>query len=150
MAQEDPVLDPAAFDAIVEQAPVSIILADREGTIRVWNRGSEALFGFAAAEVLGRNLDLIIPEHLRKAHWEGYNRSLASGATKYAGRVMTTRAVHKDGRKLYVDFSFGMLKDASGAVIGALAVGRDATERYLAEREARAKPQAPGKPGPAA
>ena len=129
--------DPATFEAIVEQAPVSIILADREGLIRVWNRASEALFGFAAKEVLGRSLDVIIPEHLRQAHWEGYDRSLASGATKYSGRVMTTRALHKDGRKLYVDFSFAMLKDPSGTVVGAMATGRDATERYLAERERR-------------
>ena len=130
-------LDPALFRAIVDQAPVAIILADREGVIRAWNRASESLFGFAAADVLGQSLDVIIPERLREAHWQGYERSLASGETKYAGRVMTTRAVHKDGRKLYVDFSFGMLKDASGAVVGAMAVGRDATERYLAERADR-------------
>lgn len=137
MSPQEPELDPALFRAIVEQAPVSIILADREGVIRAWNRASESLFGFAAAEVLGRSLDVIIPERLREAHWHGYERSLASGETKYAGRVMTTRAVHKDGRKLYVDFSFGMLKDAAGAVVGAMAAGRDATERYLAERAGR-------------
>ncbi|HSN20391.1 MAG TPA: PAS domain S-box protein [Usitatibacter sp.] len=128
----------AGFEALVEQLPVSVILADREGLIRAWNRASEALFGFSAKEVMGRSLDVIIPEHLRQAHWDGYNRSLASGTTKYSGRVMTTRAVHKDGRKLYVDFGFGMLKDASGAVVGAMAVGRDVTERYLAERAKRA------------
>lgn len=132
----------ASFDAIVEQAPVSIILADSRGVIRVWNAGSEALFGYSAAETLGRSLDIIIPEHLRKPHWDGFHKSLASGTTKYSGRVMTTRAVHKDGRALYVDFSFGMLKDASGAVVGAMAVGRDVTARHLAEREARAKLQA--------
>ncbi len=136
----NPPCDPATFEAIVDQAPVSIILADREGLIRAWNRASEALFGFTAAEVLGRSLDVIVPEHLRKAHWEGYDRSLASGATKYSGRVMTTRAVHKDGRKLYVDFSFAMLRDPSGAVVGAMATGRDATQRYLAERAGRASP----------
>lgn len=141
-------MDPAAaFEEIVAQAPVSIIIADREGKIRLWNAGSEALFGHAASEVLGKSLDVIIPEHLRKAHWEGYDRSLASGRTKYAGRVMTTRAVHKDGRRLYVDFSFAMLKDTAGGVVGAMAIGRDATERYLAEREMRAKLAALGKPG---
>ncbi len=137
MPQASP--NPVPFDALVEQVPVSIILADREGRIRFWNRASEALFGYPAAEVLGESLDVIIPEHLRKAHWDGYNKSLASGSTKYAGQVMTTRAVHKDGRKLYVDFSFGMLKDAAGQVTGAMAVGRDVTTRFLAEREMRAK-----------
>lgn len=142
MQQEAPALG-AGFEALVEQLPVSVILADREGLIRAWNRASEALFGFSAQEVLGRSLDVIIPEHLRPAHWEGYNRSLATGATKYSGRVMTTRAVHKDGRKLYVDFSFAMLKDAAGTVVGAMATGRDVTQRYLAERAKRAA----GSPG---
>jgi PAS domain S-box-containing protein len=137
MQQEAPALG-AGFEALVEQLPASVILANREGLITVWNRASEALFGFSAQEVLGKSLDVIIPEHLRKAHWDGFNRSLASGQTKYSGRVMTTRAVHRDGRKLYVDFSFGMLKDASGEVVGAMAVGRDITERYLAERAKRA------------
>ena len=137
MQQEAPALG-AGFEALVEQLPVSVILADREGLIRAWNRASEALFGFTAQEVVGRSLDVIIPEHLRQAHWDGYDRSLASGETKYSGRVMTTRAVHKDGRKLYVDFSFAMLKDASGAVVGAMATGRDITERYVAERAKRA------------
>jgi PAS domain S-box-containing protein len=137
MQQEAPALG-AGFEALVEQLPVSVILANREGLVTVWNRASEALFGFSAQEVLGKSLDVIIPEHLRKAHWDGFNRSLASGQTKYSGRVMTTRAVHRDGRKLYVDFSFGMLKDASGEVVGAMAVGRDITERYLAERAKRA------------
>jgi PAS domain S-box-containing protein len=138
MQDEAPALG-AGFEALVEQMPVSIIVADRDGSIRVWNKASEALFGHSAGEVLGRSLDVIIPEHLRAAHWAGYDRSLASGTTRYVGQVMTTRAVHKDGRKLYVDFSFGMLKDAAGGVVGAIATGRDATARYLAEREQRAK-----------
>jgi PAS domain S-box-containing protein len=117
--------DAALFESIVAQAPVAIIVADREGAIVAWNRASEALFGYAAAEVLGRSLDVIIPEHLRAAHWAGFDHSLASGATKYAGRVMTTRATHKDGRKVYVDFSFELLKAADGAIVGAIAAGRE-------------------------
>jgi PAS domain S-box-containing protein len=123
------------FTAVVAQAPVSIIVADKEGRITVWNGASEALFGFTAAEAIGQSLDLIIPERLRKSHWDAFDRALASGSTKYAGTVMTTRATHKDGRKLYVEFSFGMLKDASGAVTAVMAVGRDGTERFLAARE---------------
>jgi PAS domain S-box-containing protein len=132
---------PEALAALFDQSPVSLIAADREGRIVAWNRASEALFGFPASEVLGQSLDVIIPEHLRDAHWKGFDRSLASGETKYAGQVMTTRAVHKDGRRLYVDFSFSMLRDNSGAVVGALAAGRDGTERFLAERARRMKEQ---------
>jgi PAS domain S-box-containing protein len=119
------------FQAIVEQAPDAIIFADREGAIRVWNRGAEAVFGYAAAEVLGSSLDVIIPERLRRAHWEGFRRAVDTGQTKYADRVLTTRSVHKDGSKLYVDLSFGLIRNEAGAITGALAVGRDCTARHL-------------------
>jgi PAS domain S-box-containing protein len=135
------------YASIVEQAPDAIIFADRGGAIRVWNGGAEAIFGYAASEVLGESLDVIIPEPLRKAHWQGFDKALESGTTKYAGRVLTTRSVHKDGRRLYVDLSFGLVRDAAGVILGALAIGRDCTERYLAEK-ARASGSAAGKDAP--
>ena len=127
------------FQAIVEQAPDPIIFADRDGAIRVWNRGAETVFGYAADEILGKSLDVIIPERLRGAHWEGFRRAVDSGQTKYENRVLTTRSVHKNGSKLYVDLSFALLKDEAGAVIGAMALGRDGTARYLSERALRAR-----------
>lgn len=127
--------------AIVEQAPDAVIFADREGAIRVWNRGAEAVFGYAAAEVLGKSLDLIIPERLRRAHWEGYSRAIDTGQTKHGSRVLTTRSVHKDGHKLYLDLSFGLIRDAAGAIVGALATGRDCTAREL-KRAAGQQPTA--------
>jgi PAS domain S-box-containing protein len=127
------------LQAIVEQAPDAIIFADRKGAIRVWNRGAETVFGYAAAEVLGGSLDVIIPERLRRAHWEGFRKAVDTGQTKYTGRVLTTRSVHKDGSKLYVDLSFGLIRNGAGAIAGALAVGRDCTARHLAEGALRAR-----------
>jgi PAS domain S-box-containing protein len=127
------------FKAIVEQAPDAIVFADRAGAIRIWNHGAETVFGYAAAEVLGRSLDVIIPERLRPAHWEGFNRAIDTGQTKHGNRVLTTRSVHKNGSKLYVDLSFGLVRDGDGAVIGALAVGRDCTARYLSDSALRAR-----------
>ena len=118
--------------AIAEQAPDAMIFADREGAIRFWNRAAERLFGYSKAEALGQSLDLIVPERLRRAHWEGFDKALASGVTKYSGKAMTTRSMRKDGSKIYVDLSFGLVTDAGGAVIGATAIGRDCTERQLA------------------
>ena len=51
--------------------------------------------------------------------------------------MRTTRALHKEGRKLYVDLSFGLVVDASGNPLGAVAMGRDCTERFLAEKVLR-------------
>ena len=119
-------------NAIVAQTPDAIVFADRDGVIRLWNLGAEALFGFPAAEVIGRSLDVIVPERFRQAHWD-----VASGRTRPGDSVRTTRADHKSGRKLYVDLSFGLVKDGSGSVIGSVAVGRDCSARYLAEKALR-------------
>ena len=127
-------LDPTLFQAMVEQAGDAIIFIDRAGAVRAWNRGAEKIFGYSTAEALANSLDIIIPEHLRKAHWEGFNRAVEAGHTKNGDRVLTTRSVHKDGHKIYVDLQFSVIKDASGAVAGALAIGRDCTKRYLEEK----------------
>jgi hypothetical protein len=86
-------------------------------------------------------LDLIIPERLRDAHWTGYRRAIDTGHTQNAQRVLTTRSVHKDGSKLYVDLSFGLVRSRDGSVAGALAIGRDCTVRYLSDRTLRARVQ---------
>src|SRR4051794_40854563 len=106
--------------AIVEQSPDATIFADTAGLIRVWNHAAENLFGHAADDVVGRSLDVIIPERLRDAHWRGFNNALETGVMKYAGRVLTTRSMHKDGRTLYVDLAFAMVKDDAGRFSGSL------------------------------
>ena len=123
--------------ALVEQVADAIIFADREGLIRVWNAGAEAVFGYAEHEALGRRLDLIIPERFRSAHWTAFDRAISTGQTKHGREAMTTRAVAKDGSDLYVDLSFALVDDGAGAVRGAVAVARDVTARYQAERELR-------------
>jgi len=126
---------------IVEASSDAIIFADCGGLIRLWNRGAELVFGYSAAEAVGQSLDIIIPERLRRAHWDAFDQSVETGRTKHTDRVLTTRAVHKSGDKLYVDLSFGLARDASGIPQGAFAVGRDCTARYLAERAMKARVQ---------
>jgi PAS domain S-box-containing protein len=123
--------------AIVEQVADAIIFADRSGTIRVWNAGAEAVFGYRADEALGRSLDLIIPERLRAAHWAAFERAIETGRTKYGRQALTTRSMKKDGSKLYVDLSFAVVSDAGGEVLGSVAVARDVTGRQAAEGESR-------------
>lgn len=133
------------FRAIVEQAQDAIIFADRDEVIRLWNRGAEIIFGYSAAEVVGRSLEVIVPQRFRDAHSEGFRKAMDSGQTKYMGRVLTTRSLHKNGSPLYVDLSFGLLRDQTGAVAGAFAIGRDCTARYLSGVALRAP--ADGRPG---
>jgi PAS domain S-box-containing protein len=111
---------------VVEDSPDAVIFADRAGVIRIWNARAQALLGYAPDEAIGRSLDLIIPEHLRAAHWRGYHAAIASGRTRLAGEAMRTRATPKGGGKLYVAVAFGIVKDEAGAVLGAVATARPA------------------------
>ena len=113
------------------------MFADREGVIRLRNLGAEVLFGFAPSEAIGASLDIILPERFREAHWSGYRRAVAAGEVRHGARVRTTRAIHRFGHKLYVELSFPLVKDATGAVIGSVAVGRDCGDRFLAEKAMR-------------
>ena len=129
------------FQAIVDQAPDAIIFSDCDGIIRVWSHGAEVIFGYCAAEVIGLSLDVIVPERFRAAHWSGFRRAIDAGQTRYGNRVLTTRSTHKNGSKLYVDMSFGLVKNDAGVVLGALAVARDCTARHLAEGARASRPE---------
>ena len=124
-------------DLILDQVADAVIYADRFGTIIRWNRASTALFGYSAEEAIGQSVDLIIPQHLRAAHWAGFEAAMTKGALKLQGRPTLTRAQHQSGRKLYIEMTFAIVKDrAETEVLGAVAMARDATERVERERAA--------------
>jgi PAS domain S-box-containing protein len=120
----------AIFRLIVDQSPDAIIFANRQGMIQVWNDAATELFGYPPDEVIGRSLDVIIPEHLRRHHWDGFGEAVDSGYTKHGRRALKTRATHKTGDKLYVSLAFSVVKDREGAVIGAMATAREFIEAH--------------------
>jgi PAS domain S-box-containing protein len=124
---------------IVAQTTDAVIATDLHGVICVWNGGAERVFGHAAASACGSHLDLIIPDTLRKAHWAGFDQAIATGVLKYEGQVMVTRSVHQDGRKLYVEMTFNLLRDAAALVVGVLAIARDCTQHFEEERALRTR-----------
>ena len=90
-----------------------------------------------ACEQKGRSLDLIIPEHLRASHWRGFEAAMTKGTTKLQGRPTLTRALHKSGRKIYVEMTFAIVKGgAEDEVLGSVAMARDVTDRIERERAA--------------
>jgi len=122
---------------ILRSMPEALIFCDLEGIIRVWNGGAEKVFGWSAAEAVGQSLDLIIPERMRKAHWDGFNQALARGGVKPGRTSMITRSLHKSEEFIYVDMSFEMVRDEAGQMLGSLAVARDATKRFNDEKALR-------------
>ncbi|WP_213291212.1 PAS domain S-box protein, partial [Bradyrhizobium sp. sGM-13] len=76
------------------------------------------------------------PEHLRAAHWSGFNAAMTKGVMKRQGRPTLTRALHKSGRKLYVEMTFAVVKGDESEVLGSVAMARDVTDRVERERSA--------------
>ncbi|WP_369263966.1 PAS domain S-box protein [Streptomyces sp. R35] len=128
-------LDPEVVLAMAAQAPDGIVIVDREGLIRHWNRGAERIFGYSAADVAGRDLDIIIPEKHRKRHADGFRTAMERGATRYGeADLLTVPALAADGRTLSIEFSVVLLTGSDdGAHVGA--VIRDVTARRARERE---------------
>jgi PAS domain S-box-containing protein len=131
--------DQSLAERILDQIADAVIYADHAGagTIGRWNRAAAALFGYSAGEALGRNLDLIIPEHLRSRHWRGFKAAMALGVMKLQGQPTLTRGLHKSGRRLYVEMTFALVHGDTGSTpVGAVAIARDVTERVEHERAA--------------
>ncbi len=129
-------MDDVTYRQIVDGSPDAVILGDREGNIRIWNAGAEAIFGWTAAEALGRSMDLIIPERLRGRHWDGYHKVMATGVSRYGkGDLLAVPAVTKDGRSISIEFTIQMLHGADGSILGPVAVIRDVTRRFQREKE---------------
>jgi PAS domain S-box-containing protein len=121
-------------EQIVKNNNDAIMFADREGAIRLWNKGAEAMFGFSAAEAEGKSLDLIIPENLRGKHWEGYYKVMSSGLTRYETELLSAPGICKDGSRLSLEFSMVIVFGADGSVLGTGAIIRDVSARWQKEK----------------
>jgi PAS domain S-box-containing protein len=112
----------------------AIIASDASGAITLWNPGAVRMFGYTEDEALGQSLDLITPERLRNRHWEGYNKSMATGTTKYGNDLLRVPATHKDGRAMSIAFTVAMLFTPENKVGAIVAIIRDETARFAEER----------------
>jgi PAS domain S-box-containing protein len=127
------------YQRIVEDSPIAILFADRDGKIRLWNAGAEATFGYTPAEALGQSLDLIVPEKQRARHWEGWERVMASGVTKYGRDPLAVPALRKDGSRISIEFNIVLLRAPTGELLGAAAMVQDVTARWQQQKEMNAR-----------
>jgi PAS domain S-box-containing protein len=123
----------ALFDAIGD----AVVVCDRAGAVIFWNPAAERMFGHSQAEAMGQRMDMIVPERLRKRHWEGYDKSMATGITKYGHDVLRVPAVDKAGRSMSIAFTVCMLFDDAGQVTACASVIRDETARFTEDRALR-------------
>jgi len=121
--------------SIVEQTQLAVIFSDKEGKIRLWNSGAEAMFGYSSQEAIGQSLDLIVPDRQRARHWEGYAKVMATGVTKYGREMLAVPAIRKDGVRISVEFSIVLLRAPSGEMLGAAAIMQDVTARWQQQKQ---------------
>jgi PAS domain S-box-containing protein len=117
--------------AIVESSDDAIIGKDAEGIITSWNKGAERLYGYTAAEAVGRPITLIMPPDLPD-EFPGIMRRLLAG--ERIDHYETVR-VRQDGRRLNVSVTISPIRDVTGRVTGASAIARDISERTRLEAE---------------
>ena len=122
------------LNALVAAIGDAVMVCDAQGAILLWNPACERMFGHTEAEVLGKTMDLIIPERLRKRHWEGYEKTMATGITKYGHDVLRVPAIDKQGNSLSIAFTVAMLYGADGKVSAIASIIRDETSRFNDER----------------
>jgi PAS domain S-box-containing protein len=127
------------YRRIVEDSPLAILYASRDGKIRFWNAGAEAMFGYTAREAVGQSLDLIVPEKQRARHWEGWERVMATGVTKYGRDALAVPASTKDGSRVSIEFHIVLLRDPTGELAGAAALVQDVTAKFQQQKELRAR-----------
>ena len=125
------------LNQLVEAVGDAIVVCDASGAITLWNPAAERMFGFSQAEAVGQSLDLIIPERQRQRHWDGYNKTMETGQTKYGHDVLRVPALHKEGRPLSIAFTVALLYSPEKTVSAIVAIIRDETVRWGEERTLR-------------
>ena len=112
------------LEATVMASPLAIVAVGAGRVVQLWNPAAEAIFGWAAGEVVGRPLP-IIPEDTR-AHVDALQRRIDAGE-QFAG--LDVACVRKDGRRIHTSASLALVRDVGGESESALMILEDVTER---------------------
>jgi PAS domain S-box-containing protein len=121
----------ALLASIVESSYDAIITKDLDGIITSWNAAAERLYGYTAAEMLGRPVRLLIPADRQSEEDDILSRIRRGERIEH----VETERVTKDGRTLSVSLTISPVRDAAGVIVGASKIARDVTEKRLAEAE---------------
>jgi PAS domain S-box-containing protein len=118
----------AEMAAIVDSSNDAIIGKSLDGIITTWNRGAEGVYGYTAAEMVGKSISLLVPKERPDEVKEILAGMLATDArTKH----FETQRICKDGRRIDVSLTFSPIRDSDGTIVGVSSVARDITEHNV-------------------
>ena len=124
--------------AIVESSDDAILGKDLDGIIYSWNQGAERIYGYSAAEMIGRHVSSLLPRDYPDDTREIMERLRRGERIDH----YQTRRQSKDGRVLCVSLTISPIRDENGVIIGASTIARDITERQRAKEELQRSRQA--------
>lgn len=122
------------FRELIENAPDAILQVDSGGKIVIANRTAELMFGYSRDEIMGMNVDNLVPHAARSRHAQHRRAFEAAGVSRPMGLGLDLRARRKDGTELPVEISLSPAP-AGNRSSGVTAVIRDVTERKRAEQQ---------------
>jgi PAS domain S-box-containing protein len=116
--------------AIVESSDDAIVSKDLNGIVVTWNKGAERIFGYAAEEIIGKPILILIPADRQN------EEPLILDRIRRGERIdhYDTVRVRKDGSHIDISLTVSPIKDDQGRVIGASKIARDVTDRKRQER----------------
>ncbi|MFI5369805.1 MAG: PAS domain-containing protein, partial [Spirochaetia bacterium] len=119
--------------AIMDSIDDAILTKDLDGRVTYWNPGAERMYGYSAAEIVGRNVSILTPE--------GHEDEIPGLMSRISGgeRIdhYEAKRRRKDGSLIKVSLSISPLRNSAGEVIGAATVARDHSNEDAARAEAK-------------
>ncbi len=105
-AQKEIVASEVKTRSIIENSQDALIVINKESTVVMWNASATTIFGFKFDEIIGKSIEIIIPDGFKKLHFAGINRVIDGGERKLLGKgAIEIEGVHKNGTIIPIDLA---------------------------------------------